>query len=69
MGTEMRHFIRMVKIVGAFCGAVIAAGTLMGMLNQALLDHLDRTFVTKTEFVRQTVLINGKLDKLLNHKR
>jgi hypothetical protein len=60
----LKAVLRYARVVGAVVTIVTGAATLAGMANQALLDHLDKTFVTKEEFEQANKIINTKLDAL-----
>jgi hypothetical protein len=65
----MKSVVRWAKAVSAIVGAIMAAAALMGMVNQALLDHLDKVFVTKQEFQVGHEAIMKKLEQLEHRKK
>ena len=65
----MKAILRYARVVGAIVTIVTGAATLAGMANQALLDHLDKTFMTKAEFEQANKIINDKLDALQRQRR
>lgn len=61
----MKQAIQWAKALSTIVGAILAAATLMGMLNEALLQHLDATFLTKQEFQAGSAQIEQKVDAIL----
>lgn len=65
----MKKVVHWAKAISAVIGAVIAAATLMGMINQAIMDHLDKTFVTKGEFQNAHEAVMKKLEQIEHRKK